>query len=408
MDKYTLKEHFEHLIHCTENLQLSHQLCERYKRHYNEILLYCEENHLESFLYQDAEKLCNLKCTYNKKYAVTEMTKIAYTVANYFLSGQFCWKATTFTQYPLSEYNNELVENFKAYLLKSLGEGTVRVGIVIIRQFLYFIEKRNIAKVSEITSEDVLDFVRQEAPNHKGSMDKLLRTLRKFIFYLREEKIADIDAEKYLTKAGYRRRKALPCFSDEELQAIFSQIDRSTDQGRRDYAVFLLALRTGLRESDICRLKLSDIDWNNRTICIIQKKTKVSIQLPLTIDVGNAIADYVLHSRYKTDNPYVFLRIRKTPSLEPMEPTSFNGYLRKYTEKAGLMRNGWDGKSFHALRRTAGTKMIIAGVPLSTVSQVLGHTHPESAKNYIALDTRKLRECCLDLGALHTRKEGLI
>ena len=150
----------------------------------------------------------------------------------------------------------------------------------------------------------MLDFVRQEAPNHKGSMDKLLRTLRKFIFYLREEKIADIDAEKYLTKAGYRRRKALPCFSDEELQAIFSQIDRSTDQGRRDYAVFLLALRTGLRESDICRLKLSDIDWNNRTICIIQKKTKVSIQLPLTIDVGNAIADYVLHSRYKTDNPY--------------------------------------------------------------------------------------------------------
>ena len=109
MDKYTLKEHFEHLIHCTENLQLSHQLCERYKRHYNEILLYCEENHLESFLYQDAEKFCNLKCTYNKKYAVTEMTKIAYTVANYFLSGQFCWKATTFTQYPLSEYNNELV-----------------------------------------------------------------------------------------------------------------------------------------------------------------------------------------------------------------------------------------------------------------------------------------------------------
>ena len=49
--------------------------------------------------------------------------------------------------------------------------------------------------------------------------------------------------------------------------------------------------------------------------------------------MGNAIADYVLHSRYKTDNPYVFLRIRKTPSLEPMEPTSFNGYLRKYTEK---------------------------------------------------------------------------
>ena len=60
-----------------------------------------------------------------------------------------------------------------------------------------------------------------------------------------------------------------------------------------------------------------------------------------------------------------------------------------------------------ALRRTAGTRMVVSGVPVSTVAQILGHTDMESTKRYISLDTERLRECCLDLGMMHTRKEGL-
>ena len=72
-----------------------------------------------------------------------------------------------------------------------------------------------------------------------------------------------------------------------------------------------------------------------------------------------------------------------------------------------MERTGWDGRSFHALRRTAGTRMVVSGVPVSTVAQILGHTDMESTKRYISLDTERLRECCLDLGMMHTRKEGL-
>ena len=64
---------------------------------------------------------------------------------------------------------------------------------------------------------------------------------------------------------------------DEELQLIFSKIDRSTDKGRRDYAIFLLAVRTGMRASDISGLKLSDICWTEKTIRVVQKKTKVTL-----------------------------------------------------------------------------------------------------------------------------------
>lgn len=407
METNALRKHFDYLIQCTEKLKLSKPVFDRYRNHYEEIFLYCGEKHLDIFTCQDAAEFCRAVCPSRKKSALKETTKIAYTVAGYFKNGYFTWKTVTFQQLPVSETYEALLDAFRQELLKKLSPGTVRVGMTIIRQFLYFLEQRGTTDAACITSENVLDFVRQESPNHKASMSKLLRTMRKFVCFLRSEGITDLDAERFLHNAGRRRQKSLPCFTDDELRLIFRQIDRSTDKGRRDYAIFLLSLRTGLRASDITRLKLTDINWNEKTIRTIQKKTRAAVSLPLPVDAGNAIADYILHSRYKTDNPYIFLRLRESSFPTPMEPTSFNGYLRGYMEAAGIKRTGWDGRSFHALRRTAGTKMVSAGVPVSTVAQVLGHTDIESSKRYIALDTQGMRECCLDLGVMHTRKEGL-
>lgn len=408
METITLKEHIDHVIQCIQELQLSKNVYNRYKKHCEDIYLYCTENHLDCFCYQDAVGYCGIRCPSLKEYSVKETTKIAYTIAAYFENGEFVWKTVTFTQYPVCGAYEKLMDAFEQELLKKLSYGTARVGMVIIRQFLYFLEQSGTTDASCITTGDVLDFVRREASNHKSSMAKLLRTVRKFVCFLRREGITDIDADRFLTAAGRYRQKALPCFSEEELRDIFAQIDRSTDKGRRDYAVFLTALRTGLRASDISRLKLSDIDWTGKIIRVVQKKTMAALHLPLPIDVGNAIADYILNSRHRSDSPYVFLRLRDTPSHAPIEPTSFNCSLRKYMKAAGMDRTGWDGRSFHALRRTAGTRMVTSGVPVSTVSQILGHTDMESSKRYISLDTEGIRECCMDLGVMHTRKEGLL
>lgn len=408
METNTLRKHFDYLIQCTGKQQLSKHVFDRYKNHYEEIFLYCSENHLEIFTYQDAAGYCKIKCPSRKKFAVKETTKIAYTAARYFEDGCFIWKAVTFPQYPVCRVYETLMDEFWREMLKKLSPGTVRVGMVIVRQFLYFLEQSGTTDASCITTENIMDFVRQEAPNHKSSMAKLLRTMKKFICFLRSERIVDLDVDRFLENAGRCRQKALPCFTDDELRLIFGQIDRSTDKGRRDYAIFLISLRLGLRASDISKLKLPDINWKEKTVRVVQKKTKTALELPLPVDVGNAVADYILHSRYKTDSPYVFVRLRRTPSDTPIDPTAFNGYLRKYMEAAGMERTGWDGKSFHALRRTAGTKMVTSGVPVSTVAQVLGHGSIESSKRYISLDTERLKECCLNLGDMHTRKEGLI
>lgn len=408
METIILRKHFDHLIQRTEELPLSASSIKRYVTHYERIFLYCCENHLDSFSYQDASEYCGLKCPSQKPYLVKETIRSAYIVARYFENGRFSWKKVTFSKYPIREAHKQILDRFRQKLLETLSPGTVRVSVGIVRQFLYFLERSEVRDVSLVSTGNVLGFVRQEAPAHKSSMGKLLRTMKKFVIFLRAERIADLDADRFLENAGRSRQKALPCLTDDEIHLIFSQIDRSTDKGRRDYAIFLLSLRVGLRASDISRLKLTDINWTERTIRVIQKKTSAAIDLPLPIDAGNAIADYILHSRYKTDNPYVFLRVRMSPFAEPMNPTSFNGYLRGYMEAAGIERNGWDGKSFHALRRTAGTNMLVSGAPVPMVAQILGHNSIESTKRYLSLDTERLRECGLDLWEVRTRKEGLV
>ena len=178
-----------------------------------------------------------LKCRAElKQSTVKPIRKAAYTVARYFETGEFSWGSVTFTaNAPASGAYRELMSGFQQELSKRLSPGTVRPEMIIIRQFLYFLEQAGVEDAHSMVSENVLDFVRQEAPNHKGSMPRLLRTLRNFVQFLRDKGIVDLDADRFLGTAGRCRQKALPCFTDEELRLIFSKIDRSTDKGRRGF-----------------------------------------------------------------------------------------------------------------------------------------------------------------------------
>lgn len=408
MENKTLRIHIEYLIQCTEELQLSEHLFKQYKSHYEKVFQYCCENKLAEFTFDQLDDFIQRTCKDRKEYFSKATNKIAHTVATYFEDGEFKWKRIEKPNYPLSRDYYEILMRFQQKLLQNLDPGTVRTSSGIIRQFLNYLEASGKHEVALIEDKDVLDFVSRKSKTCRQSMSKLIRTMRKFVCFLRDEENINLTSDRFLMEAGRCRQKALPCFTTEEILGIFSAIDRLTDKGRRDYAIFLLALRTGLRASDISRIKLSDIDWKAGSLKVIQKKTGVALKLPLPVDAGNAIADYILNSRYKSDNEFVFLRIRGTSCHSSMNPTSFNTYLQKYIKAAGMEKTGWDGKSFHAFRRTAGTKMVEANIPVITVTQVLGHRSMESSKRYIALDTSKLMDCCLDLGSMGTRKEGLV
>ena len=69
----------------------------------------------------------------------------------------------------------------------------------------------------------------------------------------------------------------------------------------------------------------------------------------------------------------------------------------KYQRMAGIERKPFDGKGFHSIRRRIATKMIVSGVPVTTIANVLGQLDIESSKQYLSFDTENLRECALSL-----------
>lgn len=69
--------------------------------------------------------------------------------------------------------------------------------------------------------------------------------------------------------------------------------------------------------------------------------------------------------------------------------------FRKLQKRAGIQRQAFDGKGFHGLRRRLAKKLLVTGTPLTTVSQILGHTDLSSARQYLSLDSSNLKECAL-------------
>ncbi len=77
-------------------------------------------------------------------------------------------------------------------------------------------------------------------------------------------------------------------------------------------------------------------------------------------------------------------------------------------KKAGIERHAFDGKGFHGLRRRLARNMLVTGTPVTTIAQVLGHESMETAKQYLSLDSRNLKECALNFSCIPLERGGLL
>lgn len=263
--------------------------------------------------------------------------------------------------------------------------------------YFLFLADCGIQDISMVSEDTVRRYIMAKttviSPN---SIDTIRRNLKHLHIWLYENAYVSSDFSdilSFVTPKKHHIKKPIP---QEEISLILRTIDRRTDIGKRNYAMFMIAIVTGLRSVDISALKFSDIDWINGEIRITQRKTDVPLALPLTKDIGEALKDYILHGRPKSDVENIFITMR--PPIQPLGRRAVYSAFNQVRAAAGLKKC-----PFHALRRTVGTNMVVAGVPVTTVAQVLGHSEISSTKQYISLDSIHLRECALSLTEI-TRK----
>jgi len=181
-------------------------------------------------------------------------------------------------------------------------------------------------------------------------------------------------------------------WTQREIDLTLAAIDRRESLGKRDYAIILLALRLGLRSSDIWSLRLDSLLWDKACVAIIQKKTKCPLRLPIPDDVGDALADYLRHARPHVARREVFLRA--VSPLGPLTSTALNHTVRKYRHRAGFP--AMSGYGMHSLRHTMATRLMENGVPPETIAGLLGHVKIDTTRRYLRTDLVSLRSVGLD------------
>lgn len=187
---------------------------------------------------------------------------------------------------------------------------------------------------------------------------------------------------------------------DEKKQIQFHKEKSSLPLELRDAAIVELGLKMGLRGKDVINLKLSDIDWKNHTIRLIQSKTAVEVRLPMSNSVGNAIYRYLKEGRPSVmEVSHVFLKTRA-----PFGPVS-SSVCRHAMERV-LPGRDIPGSKFHATRRTFATDLLKRGTNTSMIADALGHSDIGTVHKYLSLDEERMRLCPLSLTEVGLMLDG--
>jgi len=204
-----------------------------------------------------------------------------------------------------------LLDGFAGYLRSERGvtELTVDVYVADIRRFLV---DRGGGDLSELTAAEVSKAVLGQVTRWSpASVRRYGCSLRSFLRYCYLVGLVDRDLSAAALPVSGRRRSLLPKgITPTQAKALLRACDRRRASGRRDYAVIVLILRLGLRASEVATLRLEDLDWRAGQVTVHGKGHRVD-QLPLPVDVGEAIAAYLCRGRPRTATVReVFVRVR--------------------------------------------------------------------------------------------------
>lgn len=266
---------------------------------------------------------------------------------------------------------------------------TIKDYRLYLSEFLQYLGNAGVHKLSEISEHHIVTFVLAH-PTNKVNIVSALRILFR---YWEEENILVKDFSFFFESFKVRKKERIPSFyTTDEVMQIEQSISRSSQVGKRNYAMVLLASRLGLRSSDIAKLKFDEIDWDENQITIKILKTQKIIRLPLLSDIGNAIIDYLKYGRPVSSLKTVFLSSR-APYDEATKScvcSAINTIILNSGVDVNLKHHGP-----HSLRHSLASAMMQEGATLPAISEALGHKRTDTTMVYLRIDIQSLLKCAL-------------
>jgi integrase/recombinase XerD len=281
------------------------------------------------------------------------------------------------------------VRTFLNYLRveKGLSENTIDAYRRDIAKFVVFAGKRGLG-TADVRREHVVDFL---ASLYRKNLDsrsvaRHLVTIRHFFrFSLTEGFIQDDPAS---TIESPKFRHSLPEFlSVEEVDRLLRQPDLNDIVGLRDRAMIELMYSTGLRVSELCGLRVSDLQMDPGCLRCIGKGNKERL-VPVGRQALDAVQKYLREARPQLlregVSAYLFLNQKR----HKLDRISFWKILGEYGRKAGLRKS----LTPHMLRHSFATHLLDRGADLRSVQMMLGHSDISTTQIYTHVVEERLKQ----------------
>lgn len=218
------------------------------------------------------------------------------------------------------------------------------------------------------------------------SIARHLATLRNFYRFLLEKGAISTDPTELLTAP--KQWQSLPKYlNSQQINDLITTPDVSRPQGLRDRAMLEFLYATGLRVSELCKIRVSDLEVNMGFVRVVGKGNKHRI-VPVGGDALKAVEAYRDGGRERLlkgrASPYLFVTNRGGA----MSRQCFWKLLGDYGKKAGIFHD----LTPHVLRHTFATHLLEGGADLRSVQTMLGHADISTTQIYTHVMRSRLRK----------------
>lgn len=319
----------------------------------------------------------------------TIQTKGAYKVAQNFLE-----KGENISS---NNANNKIYSKYYQHLIDLENKNNT---IILKLMFIIFLERYiNYKPFKAITKEDIYNYIEEcsKLEWKYSYQDNNKFQIKLFFNWSYQNNITKVSGDMVLPKILWHHNSNIRTYyTQEEIAKLLNAINTRTKRGKEDYLIICLICYLGLRISDVVNLKVSNINFNDNIISIIQYKTNNTLILPLIDEVKYPLLDYLKNVRLENSNiDYIFIT-DTLPYRQKIEIKTYKHIVKKYFEKAGININGRK-HGFHCLRHSFSKSLLNQNVSLYSISNILGHKNIETTMSYLDIDISKLKELALEV-----------
>ncbi len=287
-------------------------------------------------------------------------------------------------------------DDFLLYIAseKGLSQNTIESYERDILSLLQFIKNKSVHTFEEIEEQHLIDFL-SYLKSKSYATSTIARTFvacKVFFRFLKKEGIVSKDVTFYLNTP--KLWQLIPeVLSIEEVELLLKECDPENEEGALDLAILELLYASGLRVSEVCSLKISDVD--DFFVKVMGKGRKERV-VPLGKKAIEAIDHYLIHfrdSHQETRHEMLFLNKRG----KPINRVTIWKMIKKYAKMAGIVKN----ISPHTLRHSFATHLLDNGADLRIIQECLGHASIGTTDRYTHISKKKLQQ---SFDSFHPRK----